>query len=105
MEVIITKFRNVVSKNKTLYQLVFNVTPFYPEGGGQVGDIGIIKNEKESIKIIDTKKENGLIIHYVDQLPKNLSSKFIAVVDSTFRASCSRNHTATHLLHQTLRNI
>ena len=105
VEVIITKFRNVVSKNNTLYQLVFNVTPFYPEGGGQVGDIGVIKNEKESIKIIDTKKENGLIIHYVDQLPKNLSAKFIAVVDSTFRVSCSRNHTATHLLHQTLRNI
>ena len=105
VEVIITKYRSVVSQKKILYQLVFNVTPFYAEGGGQVGDIGTIKSRDESIQIIDTKRENGLIVHYTNELPKNLLAKFTAVVDANFRISCSRNHSATHLLHQSLRNI
>ena len=105
VEVIITKYRSVVLQKKIFYQLVFNVTPFYAEGGGQVGDIGNIENKDESIQIIDTKKENGLIIHYTNELPKNLSAKFTAVVNADFRISCSRNHSATHLLHHSLRNI
>jgi len=86
--------------------LVFNLTPFYPEGGGQVGDKGYLEaTNGEVVYIIDTKKENNLIIHFVKNLPRNPEATFKAVVDQKQRARTSSNHTATHLLHQALRNI
>ena len=102
-EVKITKYRQIKTQDKTLYQIVFNLTPFYPEGGGQVGDIGTLHSDSETIEIIDTKKENNLIIHFSEKLPTDLDSKFIAKVDEKKRISSSRNHTATHLLHEVLR--
>lgn len=104
-EVYIVKYRKVLAKGKEMYQLVFQITPFYPEGGGQVGDTGYIKNLHEKIEIIDTKKENNLIIHYVEKLPEDYYTKFKAVVNNDVRALTARNHTATHLLHQALREV
>ena len=101
----ITRYRIVKTKKKTLYQLVFNLTPFYPEGGGQVGDSGKLVSAMESLNITDTKKENGLIIHYAESLPENISAEFDATVDSSKRLQTSYNHTATHLLHQALREV
>ena len=102
-EVKITKYRQIKTQDNTLYQIVFNLTPFYPEGGGQIGDIGTLHCDSETIEIIDTKKENNLIIHFSEKLPTDLGSKFIAKVDEKKRISSSRNHTATHLLHEVLR--
>ena len=104
-EVKICKYREVITKEKKLYHIVFNLTPFYPEGGGQVGDIGVIENSFEKIEILNTKKENNLIIHISDSLPSNLNLSFTAKVDKDRRVSCSRNHTATHLLHESLREV
>ena len=101
----IARYRSISIQNKNLFQLAFNLTPFYPESGGQVGDIGYIYNDYEKIDVIDTKKENDLIIHYVERLPENLKSSFSAYVDEDYRISCSINHSATHLLHESLRNI
>ena len=105
--VTITRYREVASKKEgTLYQLVFNVTPFYPEGGGQVGDKGYLEAANgEVVYIIDTKKENNLIVHFAKNLPRNPEANFKAVVDEKQRARTASNHTATHLLHQALRNI
>ena len=105
VDVKITKYRKVISNQDQKYHLVFNVTPFYPEGGGQVGDIGFISNQTEKIKILDTKKENKLIIHLTENLPSQISKNFTASVDIEHRKQCSRNHSATHLLHQSLLNI
>jgi len=104
-EVKICKYREIITKEKKIFHIVFNLTPFYPEGGGQVGDIGEIENGFEKIEILDTKKENNLIIHISDSLPSNLNSLFTAKVDKERRISCSRNHTATHLLHESLREV
>ena len=104
-DIYITKYRKVKAKGEELYQLVFNLTPFYPEGGGQVGDIGMIENESEKIQIIDTKKENNLIVHFTGELPKNVEASFKAVVQKTTRNLTASNHSATHLLHQALRTI
>ncbi len=104
-DVKIIKYREVKTKNKKLVQLVFNATPFYPEGGGQVGDSGYIESADEKIDIINTKKENNLIIHFANELPKNPDSTFRAVVDSGRRQMTANNHTATHLLHKALREI
>ena len=102
--VYITKYKIVKKKNKKLYNLVFNITPFYPESGGQIGDTGYIINEDgEKIQIIDTQKEHNIIIHITKELPKNLSSKFKAVVDKQRREKIMANHSATHLLHYALR--
>ena len=101
----ITKYRKVQQKKKTFYQLVFNITPFYAEGGGQVGDTGTIDNGSERINIIDTKKENNLIIHLAEQLPENLNAPFKAVVNSSKRTLTEANHSATHLLHHVLREV
>ncbi|MGI9532663.1 alanine--tRNA ligase [Lutimonas sp.] len=103
----ISRYRKVSSKKDgDMYQLVFNMTPFYPEGGGQVGDKGYLElNNGNVIYILDTKKENNLILHYAKSLPEDPSEKFKAVVDSEFRSRTMSNHTATHLLHQALRTI
>jgi alanyl-tRNA synthetase len=103
----IVRYRKVTSKKDgTLFQLVFNKTPFYPEGGGQVGDQGILKNTLgEKYHIIDTKKENNLIIHFVKKLPNALDENFIASVNIVARQKTMANHTATHLMHQALRSV
>jgi alanyl-tRNA synthetase len=106
-ELYIVKYRKVKQKNKEFYQLVFNVTPFYAEGGGQVGDQGTLtsKDGSEVLEIFDTKKENNLIIHLSEKLPKNLTAAFKAEVKSHKRKLTQANHSATHLLHHALREV
>jgi len=103
----LVKYRKVESqKDGTLYQLVFNTTPFYPEGGGQVGDRGTLQSANGEITyIIDTKKENNLIIHLAEHLPENLTDPFKAEVHLVGRTLAQANHSATHLLHQALREV
>ncbi|REG87546.1 alanine--tRNA ligase [Winogradskyella sediminis] len=103
----IARYRKVTSKKEgEMYQLVFNLTPFYPEGGGQVGDKGFLQDEHgDVVYILDTKKENNVIIHLVKELPEHISESFKAVVSSEHRVLSSSNHSATHLLHQALRTI
>ena len=101
----IVRYREVKNKNKTIYQLVLNHTPFYAEGGGQVGDTGFLVGEEEKIAIIDTKKENNLIVHFAKDLPKNPNAEFKAVVDVEKRKRTANNHSATHLLHEALRKV
>ncbi|WP_445738554.1 alanine--tRNA ligase [Mariniflexile sp.] len=103
----LTRYRKVVSKKDgEMYQLVFNVTPFYPEGGGQVGDKGYLEDAHgDVVYILDTKKENNVIIHFTKNLPKHINESFKAVVDAKQRHRTECNHTATHLLHQALREI
>ena len=106
-DVKITRYRKVTSKKDgELYQLVFNTTPFYPEGGGQVGDKGYLEIPNGNVVyIVNTKKENNLIIHFTKDIPRNPSDTFKAVVDEKQRFRTACNHTATHLLHQALREI
>ena len=104
-DVYITRYRSVKLKNKEQYQLVFNITPFYAESGGQVGDSGYITGGNEKIDIIDTRKENDLIIHIAKSLPKDLHEKYKAVVNVDKRRRAASNHTATHLLHKALRTM
>ncbi len=100
----ITRFRKVDSKKDgELYQIVLNKTPFYPEGGGQVGDKGTLFTPNQAIEIFDTKKENNLIMHFAKELPDNVEGKFMALVNTNLRAEAAKNHTATHLMHQALR--
>ena len=106
-QVKITRYRKMTTaKEGDFYQLVFNLTPFYPEGGGQVGDKGYLEAANGDIHyIINTKKENNLIIHFTQTLPTKLDGGFKAVVDRKQRLRTSSNHTATHLLHQALREV
>ena len=102
----ITRIRKVDSKKDgVLYQIVLDNTPFYPEGGGQVGDKGTLVSANETIEIIDTKKENNLILHFAKQLPENVEAEFVAKVNTDLRTSTSKNHSATHLMHLALRSI
>lgn len=101
----ITRYRKVENKEGVFYQLVFQITPFYAESGGQVGDIGYIENLNEKIEILNTKKENNLIIHTVKELPKYPEFPFHAIVDIKRREAITKNHSATHLLHEALREV
>ena len=103
----ITRYRKVSSKKDGVwFQLVFNLTPFYPEGGGQMGDKGYLQSDNGDVfYILDTKKENNLILHYSKTLPTELHQSFLAVVDETNRFAVACNHSATHLLHQGLRTV
>jgi alanyl-tRNA synthetase len=104
-EIRITKYRTIKTKGKTQVQLVFNKTPFYAESGGQVGDTGKLLNTDEEIAILDTLKENNLIIHIAEKAPKNPLAEFRAIVDLEKRLMTANNHTATHLLHFGLRSV
>ena len=101
----IIKHRKVIQNKKTFYQLVFNITPFYAEGGGQVGDTGWIESSQEKVTIFDTKKENNLIVHLAKDLPKDPMGHFRAHVNGNKRRLIEANHTATHLLHHALREV
>ncbi|HEY5745825.1 MAG TPA: alanine--tRNA ligase [Chryseolinea sp.] len=104
-EVNVVKYRKMKQKNKELFQLVFDRTPFYAESGGQEGDTGYIESANEKIFIADTKKENELIVHFADKLPVNMEATFHAVVDRHKRQLSMDNHSATHLLHAALRQV
>ncbi|NBP68440.1 MAG: alanine--tRNA ligase [Cytophagia bacterium] len=104
-DVKLVKYRIIKQKNKEQFQLVFNKTPFYAESGGQVGDTGFIESANEKIFIVDTKKENELIVHFSDKLPESLTASFHAVVQHDKRRQSMNNHSATHLLHAALRQV
>ena len=99
------RYRKVKTKNKEAYQLVLDRTPFYAESGGQVGDTGELIFGNELIKVIDTKKENDLIIHFADKLPAEVGSEITARVDTVKRKRTALHHSATHLLHAALRSV
>lgn len=102
----VIKYRKVSAKGKDQYQLVLSVTPFYAEGGGQVGDTGVLIAESgETIHITDTKKENGLFVHFIDHLPYTLRGAFEAKVNKEKRRDTESNHSATHLLHAALKTV
>ena len=100
----ILRYRKLVQKGKTFYQIVLSQTPFYAEMGGQVGDSGVLKNEEETVEISDTKRENNLPVHICTKMPQNPEAEFTAVINSERRAATEANHTATHLLHKALRD-
>jgi len=105
-EVKITRYRKIDSKKDgKLYQIVLDHTPFYPEGGGQVGDKGTLSSPNQSIEIVDTKKENNLILHFTKELPENVNAPLIAKVNKKLREESAGNHSATHLMHLALRTI
>ena len=101
----IVKYRNVKSKGKNFYQIVLEKTPFYAESGGQMGDTGVLENINDRIEIINTLKENNLIVHIAHHLPDNLATVFTAKVNEEKRIATQNNHTATHLLHYALRKV
>ena len=102
----LTRHRTVKAKNRTMYQLVFDRTPFYAEMGGEVGDTGyIVAGDGEKISIVNTIKENNLTIHIAERIPADCTGPFTLVVDAARRRMISSNHTATHLLHKALREI
>ena len=103
MTVRIVRYRHVEKANKKIFQIVLDQTPFYPESGGQVADKGVLKNNTDKIKILDVKKENNIVVHDVDQLPKDLASELVASVNLERRHLISINHTATHIIHNVLR--
>ncbi|WP_158798065.1 alanine--tRNA ligase [Pedobacter sp. L105] len=107
IETKILKYRQVTAKGKEQYQIVLQKTPFYGESGGQVGDTGRLEDHSRmfSVDITDTKKENGVIVHFTDTLPEDVDGQFWAVVDENKRAQTNNNHSATHLLHAALKSV
>ena len=101
----ITRYRKISMKGKNLFQLVFDRTPFYAEGGGQVGDTGFIRNDQEKIHIINTVSEHNQAVHIVNKLPVDPEATFLAVVNAERRTDTANNHSATHLLHRALRSV
>jgi alanyl-tRNA synthetase len=101
----VVKYRKVKAKGKESYQLVLAATPFYSESGGQVGDKGVLDFSGEEVHVVDTKKENNLIIHFTDKLPADLTAEVVAKVDTELRLHTAVHHSATHLLHAALRNV
>ncbi len=101
----ILRYRIIKQKGKDKIQVVLDKTPFYAESGGQVGDIGVLISANEKIRVVDTQKENDLIVHLIDKLPENLESKFEAKVDERKRLMTVNNHSATHLMHAALRQV
>ena len=101
----ILRYRQIKQKNKTLYQIVLDQTPFYAEMGGQVGDTGWLKTDEETLEVIDTKRENNLPVHFTTRLPKDVTATFTAEIDEQKRIQCECNHTGTHLLHEALREV
>jgi alanyl-tRNA synthetase len=104
-ETYITRYRKVENKDGEFYQVVLSNSPFYPEGGGQVGDKGVLENATESFEVLETKKENGLIISLINGLPKDAGALFYAKVNATERKNSQANHSVTHLLHEALRDV
>ncbi|AZA93141.1 Alanine--tRNA ligase [Chryseobacterium nakagawai] len=104
-ETYITRYRKVENKDGEFYQVVLSSSPFYPEGGGQVGDKGVLENATESFEVLETKKENGLIISLINGLPKDAGALFYAKVNATDRKNSQGNHSVTHLLHEALRDV
>ena len=101
----ISQYRKVKQKGKEFYQLVFDKTPFYAEGGGQVGDKGTLSCEGNSVRIFNTKRENNQVVHFTKELPADPTATFSAQVDAKARLLTENNHTATHLLHKALRDV
>ncbi len=101
----IIKYREIKEKKGSVYQVVLNKTPFYGESGGQVGDSGTLSNESETINVLDTQKENDLIVHFVNKIPTNPEANFKATIDVERRNLIRKNHSATHLLHSALREV
>ena len=101
----IIKYREVQQKKRTAYEVILDRTPFYGEMGGEVGDTGVLVSEHEEIKVLDTKKENGVAIHIVDRLPEHPEAEFMACVDVERRRAIEANHTCTHLLDEALRQV
>lgn len=101
----IVKYRKITQKNKVLFQVVLDKTPFYAESGGQVGDKGTLTFNSETLNVIDTKKENDLIVHFTDKLPQHPEATYKATVNNNLRSNTIKNHSATHLLHAALRHV
>ncbi|OEK04842.1 alanine--tRNA ligase [Roseivirga misakiensis] len=101
----IIKYREIKEAKRTVYQVVLEKTPFYGESGGQIGDTGLLTSDTETIKVLDTKKENDLIVHFTDKLPENPSATFRATINEDRRVLIKGNHSATHLLHAALRDV
>lgn len=104
-ETYITRYRKIENKDGEFYQVVLSESPFYPQGGGQVGDKGILENATESFEVLQTEKENGLIISLINGLPKDAGALFYAKVNAGERKNSQANHSVTHLLHEALREV
>ena len=101
----ILRYRKIKQKNKELFQIVLDQTPFYAEMGGQVGDTGWLIADDEKLDVVDTKRENNLPVHFVTRLPKDVIATFTAKINEKKRIQCECNHSATHLLHEALREV
>lgn len=101
----IVKYRKVVTKKKTVFEVVLNRTPFYAESGGQVGDVGVLMADKQTLHVIDTKKENNLTVHFVAEEPTSVDAVYTAKVDAGKRLLTTNNHSVTHLMHAALRKV
>ena len=101
----IVKYREVKQKKGIVYEAILDQTPFYGEMGGEVGDTGVLVNDEETIRVIDTKKENGVSIHLLDRIPSHPEAEFMACVDVERRRATEANHTCTHLLDEALKQV